>query len=171
MYHQNTLKIFSHQYVGMFAVTQDRPKHWRQIIHIINAHRVSCCFFTDPQRHSREDRQGQKKSWPSPSETHYLQIWVKSLRSRSIERWPSGPCRGTPSPLGVKGSSPKARRGSEAILVQSSKVEGSSSQSSPTTAERPRARFAKGVAECGKETNTRYFFFRVLLDSPPPSPS
>ena len=27
----------------------------------------------------------------------------------------------------------------------------------------------KGVAECGKETNTRFFFFRGLLDTPPPS--
>ena len=27
----------------------------------------------------------------------------------------------------------------------------------------------KGVAECGKETNTRFFFFRVPLDTPPPS--
>ena len=26
-----------------------------------------------------------------------------------------------------------------------------------------------GVAECGKETNTRFFFFRGLLDTPPPS--
>ena len=28
--------------------------------------------------------------------------------------------------------------------------------------------FYKGVAECGKETNTRFFFFRGLLDTPPP---
>ena len=28
---------------------------------------------------------------------------------------------------------------------------------------------AKGVAECGKETNTRFFFFRGLLDTPSPS--
>ena len=28
---------------------------------------------------------------------------------------------------------------------------------------------SKGVAECGKETNTRFFFFRGLLDTPPPS--
>ncbi|EDR08946.1 uncharacterized protein LACBIDRAFT_296565 [Laccaria bicolor S238N-H82] len=27
---------------------------------------------------------------------------------------------------------------------------------------------AKGVAECGKETNTCFFFFRVQLDTPPP---
>ena len=29
--------------------------------------------------------------------------------------------------------------------------------------------WSKGVAECGKETNTRFFFFRGLLDTPPPS--
>jgi len=27
----------------------------------------------------------------------------------------------------------------------------------------------KGVAECGKETNTRFFFFRAPVDTPPPS--
>ena len=31
--------------------------------------------------------------------------------------------------------------------------------------------FSKGVAECGKETNTRFFFFRGLLDTPHPLPS
>ena len=30
-----------------------------------------------------------------------------------------------------------------------------------------RAACNKGVAECGKETNTRFFFFRGLLDHPP----
>ena len=29
MYHQNTLKIFSHQYVGMFAVTSARARDFR----------------------------------------------------------------------------------------------------------------------------------------------
>ena len=29
----------------------------------------------------------------------------------------------------------------------------------------------KGVAECGKETNTHFFFFRVPLDPPPNPPT
>ena len=37
------------------------------------------------------------------------------------------------------------------------------SETSGTTPE------GKGVAECGKETNTRFFSFRGLLDTPPPS--
>ena len=85
---------------------------------------------------------GKKRADPRPPKHTTFKSGSKSLRSRSIERWPSGPCRGTPSPVRVQGSAPKARRGSETILVQSNKIEGSSSQSSPTTAERPRARFA-----------------------------
>ena len=85
---------------------------------------------------------GKKRADHRPPKHTTFKSGSKSLRSRPIERWPSGPCRGTPSPVRVQGSAPKARRGSETILVQSNKIEGSSSQSSPTTAERPRARFA-----------------------------